>query len=373
MASKIILHIGLQKSGTTFLQHMLQENSDALAAAGVSYPIPRDWDRGKRTVANHEWSTYGLLGAEYPWVSQRRATLEGASWRTLLSQVNAWPGTVLLSAEALSVIRADAVRRLLDALAVADPEIVITARSLGRSLPSLWQQHVRNGRSTSFGSYLDGLAQQRDKGSDHIEHDLAAHIWRAFALSGLVRRWSEAGAARVRVVTTPGRPVDLLWQRFVQAIDQPGLARIPALADVDRTAHTGLTAPETLVLIALNAAVQDSSWSRRDGDRIRQIATEGFQGRAERGGKIVIPPGWRARVAEWSGEDLAGLAGTGAEIVGDTADLRYDPDREQDSAPTTEEVGRAGAAAVHALAELTLRESGIHRVARRGRKLFRRG
>jgi hypothetical protein len=370
VASKIILHIGLQKSGTTFLQHMLQDNSEALAAAGVSYPVPRDWDRGKRTVANHEWSSYGLLGAEYPWVSERRAALEGASWRALLSQVNAWPGTVLLSAEALSVIRAPAVRRLLDSLGVDDAEVVITARSLGRSLPSLWQQHVRNGQSMSFGGYLESLARHRDKGSDHIENDRDAHIWRAFVLSGLVRRWSDAGVARVRVVTTPGRPADLLWHRFAQAIDLPDLARIPALADEDRTAHAGLTAPETLVLAALNAAIRGGSWKRRDADRIRQIATEGFQGRAERGGKIVVPPGWSARVAEWSREDLADLASAGAEIVGDTADLRYDPDREQYSPPTPEEVGRAGAAAVHAFADRTLRESRIHRVARRSRKIF---
>src|SRR5918999_64768 len=327
VASKIILHIGQQKSGTTFLQHMLQGNGDALAAAGIGYPVPRDWDRGRRTVANHEWSSYGLLGAEYPWVSDRRAEREAASWRALLDQVHAWPGTVLLSAEALSVIRAPAVRRLLDALGVDDAEIVITARSLGRSLPSLWQQHVRNGRSTSFDSYLDSLARQRDKGRDHIENDPAAHIWRAFALSGLVRRWSAAGAARIRVVTTPGRPADLLWHRFAEAIDRPDLARIPVLADGDRTAHTGLTAPETLVLAALNAAIRDGSWSRRDADRIRQIATTGFHGRAERGGKIVIPPGWRARVGEWSSEDLADLAG--AEIVGGDADPRYDPAGEQ--------------------------------------------
>ena len=372
MASKIILHIGQQKSGTTFLQHMLQDNSDVLAAEGISYPVPRDWDRGQRTVANHEWSSYGLLGSEYPWVSEQRAAREDASWRALLDQVHAWPGTVLLSAEALSVVRAAAARRLLDALGVDDAEIVITARSLGRSLPSLWQQHVRNGRSTSFDGYLESLAQHREKGSDHIENDPAAHIWRAFALSGLVRRWSAAGAARVRVVTTPGRPVDLLWHRFAQALGRPELARIPVLADVDRTAHTGLTASETVVLASLNAAIRDGSWSRRDADRIRQIVTEGFQRRAERGGKIVVPPEWRARIAEWSMEDLADLAGTGAEIVGDIDDLRYDPDREQACPPTTEEAGRAGAAAIHALADHTMRESRIRRVARRGRKLLLR-
>ncbi|MFD0851727.1 hypothetical protein ACFQ07_05825, partial [Actinomadura adrarensis] len=100
MPSKIIVHIGLQKSGTTFLQHMLHDGHEVLARADVLYPVPVDWEKGKRTVPNHEWSSYGLLGTEFPWVSERRAAVEAPSWRRLLEQVKSWDGTVLLSAEA---------------------------------------------------------------------------------------------------------------------------------------------------------------------------------------------------------------------------------------------------------------------------------
>ncbi|MGP4029324.1 hypothetical protein [Actinomadura sp. 3N407] len=367
MASKIVLHIGLQKSGTTFLQHMLQDNNEALAEADVLYPVPPDWERGKRTVANHEWSSYGLLGTEYPWVSELRASREEPSWQALLDQINAWPATVLLSAEALSVIRAGAVHRLLDALSVDDVEVVVTARSLGRSLPSLWQQHIRNGRSMSFEAYLGGLAAQRDKGWDHIETDPDAHIWRAFILSRLVRRWSEAGAGRVSVVTSPGRPPALLLERFTQAAGLPRLTHVPV---ADRQAHTGLTAPETLVLASLNAALRENFWPERKADRVRQVVTERFQARERRGGKVVIPLEWRSRLAEWSGEDLAALQDTGAHIVGDHGDLRYDPDLEKTSPPTPEETGRAGAEAALAFAEPALQESPIRRNARRLRRLM---
>ncbi|MCP9968292.1 hypothetical protein LUX57_26585 [Actinomadura madurae] len=229
MASKIVLHIGLQKSGTTFLQHVLQAGGEALAEAGVLYPVPPDWERGKRTVANHEWPSYGLLGTEFPWVSRERAAEEAGSWKALLDEVNAWPGTVLLSAEALSVVRRPAVDRLMGVLGAGDVEVVVTARSLGRSLPSLWQQHVRNGRSAGFASYLRTLAEQRKAGWERVEAEPALHLWRAFSLSRLVRRWSEAGAARVSVVTTPGRPPELLWRRFAEAAGLPGLDGVPAL------------------------------------------------------------------------------------------------------------------------------------------------
>ncbi|TDC81457.1 hypothetical protein [Actinomadura sp. 7K507] len=348
MASKIVLHIGLQKSGTTFLQHMLQDNSEALAGSGVLYPVPKDWDDGKRSVANHEWSSYGLLGTEFPWVTQERASRIAPSWDLLLDQVQSWPATVLLSAEALSVVRPDAIRRLLDSLAVGDVEVVITARSLGRSLPSLWQQHIRNGRSTSFETYLGRLAAHRDKGRNHVEADLDAHIWRAFTLSGLVQRWSDAGANRVSVVTSPGKPPELLLERFTQAARLPDLVHVPV---ADREAHTGLTAPETLVLASLNAAWRDNSRSRQKADRLRQTVTERFQARERRGGKVVIPPEWRSRVADWSRADLTTLQATDARIVGDIGDLRYDPDQEKTAPPTAEETARAGAEAALALAD----------------------
>lgn len=366
MASKIVLHIGLQKSGTTFLQHMFQNNGETLAESGVLYPVPRDWRRGRRTVANHEWASYGLLGTEYPWVSELRAAKEEPSWRALLEQVRAHPGTVLLSAEALSVIRADAVSRLFDALGADDVDVVITARSPGRSLPSLWQQHIRNGLSTSFDGYLRRLARHRDKGEAHIESEPDAHIWRAFILSGLVRRWSQAGASKVSVVTSPGRPPQLLLDRFTRAAGLPALTHAPV---PEHQAHTGLTAPETLVLASLNAVLRRDSWSKSRADRARKAVTERFQARDERGGKVTVPPAWRSRVAEWSEEDLDALRGTGALIVGDPADLRYDPAGDETEPPTPEETARAGAEAALALLRAVPRSSAQHNT-RRLRRLL---
>lgn len=363
MAARIILHIGVQKSGTTFLQHVLQANADALVKAGVRYPVSPDWARGKRTVANHEWASYGLLGTEFPWVSQDRASEETSSWQTLLDDVKSRPGTALLSAEALSVIRTPAIHRLLDALGADEVEVVITARSLGWALPSLWQQHIRNGRSVSFERYLTGLAAERERGRDHIETDRSAHLWRAFHLGGLAQRWSNAGATRVSVVTTPGKPPHLLWQRFAEAIGLPSFAEPPTMP-TDR-AHTGLTAPETLVLSSMNAAIRQTSWSGQNADLIRQAVTARFQSRAKRGNKVAAPPEWQARLAEWAEDDLATLQNTPAHIVGDLEDLRYDPSTETAAPPTPEEIAQAGAEAALALAAVALQETLIQRNIRR--------
>jgi hypothetical protein len=349
MASRLILHIGLQKSGTTYLQELIASGAGELAEAGIVYPVSPPGKRRRRTE-NHEWASYGLLGPEYPWVSEQRAAAEKGAWKSLERQVARTKGTVLLSAEALSVIRTPAIRALLDQLGVDDVEIVVTARSLSRSLPSLWQQHVRNGRRLGFARYLDMLGEQRRLPAARVEEDGELHLWRAFAIGRLARRWArEVGESRVRVVTSPGRPPELLWARFAEAIGVPGFT-FRAKEVAGRPVHTGLTAPEAVVLTSLNATLATAGWSPDQARRLREtVLTKGFQARAERGPRITIPERWRSCVAEWSAEDVAELLDSGVTLIGDAADLRSEPAREDVPPPTIEEVAAAGAAAVLAV------------------------
>jgi hypothetical protein len=346
MASRLILHIGLQKSGTTYLQEVLASRVTELAASGVVYPVA---SKRRRRIENHEWATYDLLGPEYPWVSAQRAEAEKGTWKELERQVTRAKGTVLLSAEALSTLRTTAIRTLLDRLAVDDVEIVVTARSLDRTLPSLWQQHVRNGRRLGFERYLDMLEEQRALPPAQVEEDCDLHLWRAFALGRRVRRWArQVGSTRVRVVTSPGKPPELLWQRFCEA------TCIPTLGDSGTPAkpvHTGLTASEAMVLASVNIAVQRAGWPADRARKLREvILTEGFQRRSDRGPRIAIPASRRERVARWSAEDLAELRETGVSLVGDVADLEPASGPAEVPLPTIEQIGAAGAAAVLAAA-----------------------
>lgn len=349
MASRLILHIGLQKSGTTYLQELIASGAGELATAGIVYPVSPIGKRRRRTE-NHEWASYGLLGPEYPWVSEQRAAAEQGAWKTLERQVARTKGTVLLSAEALSVIRTPAIRVLLDRLGVNDVEVVVTARSLSRSLPSLWQQHVRNGRRLGFERYLDMLGQQRRLPEARIEEDGDLHLWRAFAIGRLARRWArEVGESRVRVVTSPGRPPQLLWARFAEAIGVPGFT-FKADDVVAKPVHTGLTAPEAMVLTSLNSALATAGWTADQSRRLREaVLAEGFQPRAERGPRITIPAHWRSCVDEWSTEDVADLLDSGVTVIGDAADLRPETRGDDAHAPTVEEVTAAWAAAVLAV------------------------
>jgi hypothetical protein len=351
MARKIILHIGLQKSGTTYLQEVLGTCAAELAEAGVLYPLAGEAPR-PGTVENHERAMYGLLGTEFPWVSEARAADQRGLWERLSGQVHEWPGTVLLSAEALAVVRTPAIRLLLDTLDVTDLEILVTARSLGRSLPSLWQQHIRNGRAGTFEDYLQVLADQRDRPWQDIEQVSDLHLWRAFALGRLVRRWAaEAGTGRVRVVTNSGTPPQLLWTRFTRAIGLPAFADRPSPEVLGKRTHAGLTAEETIMLGSLNYALSLGDWSREEATRIRDtVVNDGFLTRDERGPRNVIPETWRGRVLRWSEDDVSDLLASGVGLVGEAEDLRYDPGSEQEKPPTARDVSRASAVALLAVA-----------------------
>ena len=346
MAARLIVHIGQQKSGTTYLQGILARSTVELAAAGITYPLVSRPRRG-RTVENHEPATYGFLAHEYPWVAPTRVREERPNWDRLVAAVRDDPGTVLLSAEALSVIREPAIRQLVDGLGGGATEIVITTRRLDRSLPSLWQQHVRNGRSTGLATYLRGLSEQRDLPIVRIEGDSDQQIWRAFAVGRLARRWAAVvGPDQVRVVVNPGPATEVLWPRFSQAIGSAGLVAAPGAA-ASLPVHTSLSGPEAAVLAAINAALSDAGWEQETAERLRlRIIRDGFQGRPERGRPIAIPPPFAERVAAWSAADLDELRATGVEVIGEIGELRVPVDRRPFVPVFADEVAGAAAAAM---------------------------
>ncbi|WP_018653161.1 hypothetical protein [Actinomadura flavalba] len=346
MAAKVILHIGQQKSGTTHLQDVLGRCAGALEAAGISYP-PSLREYLPDAIENHERAFYGLLGTEFPWVSATRAAHERRKWDRLAERVRDCDGTVLLSAEALSVVRADAVRRIVDELGGPPPEIVITARPLGRTLPSLWQQHVRNGRTTSLPRYLTVLARQRALGAEAIEEEHELHLWRAFALGGLVRRWAAVvGPERVTVVVHGGGPHDLLWTRFAAAVGASGVTVPDGV--LRRRTHESLRLAQAQIMVRLNARLAEDGW---DEESARALRTEIILRGGAIGPRPGVPEASAALVARWSDEDIAGLRDSGARVLGDPGELRYDPGRDTLVPAGEHDLAEAAAAAVLAVTD----------------------
>ena len=356
MADRLLLHIGTQKSGTTYLQRVLARLSGELKREGVLYPTRL---QGRREIYNHEAAAYGLLGtASFPWVAQARAEGQAGAWERLRRKVQEWDGTAIVSGEALSVVDPGAARRLVESLGVPNTHVVVTARDLGRVLPSSWQQHIRNGRSTSFATYLQ---QQADRRGDGSARDLAQRwdddpeqtFWRAYAIGGLVERWAPL-ARTVSVVTVPrrGAPPDELWHRFRRALDLgPVLPETPPAID-DLEANVGLTEPEVLVLAALNRQVDSTKADSPDMRALRaRIVRDAFATRTDRGAPVRIPDTWVPRVSDWATDDLGVLRSSSALVVGPESDLVVEPaSGPAGEAPRADDVARAAGAALAYLA-----------------------
>jgi hypothetical protein len=347
VATRLLLHIGTQKSGTTYLQRALERLAGKLRDQGVLYPIRLV---GKKEIYNHEPASYGLLGHDhYPWVPQVRVDAERPAWDALVKKVREWPETAIVSGEAISVVRRSGAEQLVSSLNVSDTQIIITARDLGRVIPSSWQQHIRNGRSSKMTAYIQTLANKRrgDLDADEVlwESDPDLTFWRAYAIGSLVKRWqSVVGSDRVTVVTVPGREAgpDALWSRFCEGLRlREFLPADPPKVDT-LTANVGLTEAEVLLLAAFNKAVEGHGYDPKDVRAVRmRMINEALTTRANRGKSVALPVDRFELVRAWAQQDVTTLETSRARVVGDVAELLPSPGAVETAGPDLDDLERA--------------------------------
>ena len=358
MATRLLLHIGTQKSGTTYLQRALERLAVKLRDQDVLYPIRLV---GKKEIYNHEPASYGLLGRDhYPWVPQVRVDAERPAWDALVKKVREWPETAIVSGEAISVVRRSGAEQLVSSLNVSDTQIIITARDLGRVIPSSWQQHIRNGRSSKMSAYIQTLANKRrgDLDADEAlwESDPDLTFWRAYAIGSLVKRWqSVVGSDRVTVVTVPGREAgpDALWMRFCEGLRlREVLPANPPKVDT-LTANVGLTEAEVLLLAAFNKAVEGHGYDPKDVRAVRmRMINEALTTRANRGKSVALPLDRFELVRTWAQQDVTTLETSGARVVGDVAELLPSPGAVETAGPDLDDLERAAGQALALLSGL---------------------
>ncbi|MDQ1699868.1 MAG: hypothetical protein QOG34_1731 [Frankiaceae bacterium] len=351
MPPQYLLHIGQQKSGTTYLQTVLHACEPArLESLGLCYPLAPLEGAPEN---NQQYAMFGLLGTEFDWVTPELRDVQRPAWDTIAAQAQAWDGPVLLSAEALSVIRTEAIHTLHEALGRPDDvTVVITTRDLGATIASSWQQHVRNGRGSNFDYYLETLENDRKRFDVDLETAPELGFWRAYSIGRLARRWADVfGAGNVRVVTSPGKPIDLLWERFCTALGMPQLLDLPERETVGEAVHTSLTASEAMVMREINSYLVSSPLKESARGQLRTFLLNNMRERPDRGPRIAVPERYRETVAAWSNDDLVELEKTGVTICGSLDDIRYEPRATPDV--TIDEVAAAAGAMFAAMMRRT--------------------
>ena len=204
----LFLHIGLPKSGTSFVQSLLADNRLPLKASGTIYPFVRPECMFHAAVEVRRQHEYWGLPHE----------LIDGTWDALLRRVRAFGGAGIISHEVLAAADADQVARVLRDTADLELHVVVTARDLARQVTAHWQESVKNGNPWSFAEFeaeLFGPGQAEDN-----EYG----FWRTQDLASVLRRWGDRlPPDRVHVVTLPPQTTDpvLLWRRFAEATRLP--------------------------------------------------------------------------------------------------------------------------------------------------------
>ncbi|MBA3234067.1 MAG: hypothetical protein H0T17_09000 [Propionibacteriales bacterium] len=204
---RVFLHIGLHKTGTTFLQNLLAANRAQLRAKGVDYP-------GGEGEPVQAFAALDLQGRRPRGYNDRR--VEG-SWDAIVTAVHqrGLP-TALISDERLSMSTLKQVRRAVASFPSSQVHVIVTARDLGRIAVSAWQEDIKSDETWTWQQFVAAV-----KDPAQLAKSPARGFWLRQDLPKICETWESAvGACRVHVVTvarTGSSPEELL-HRFAGVV-----------------------------------------------------------------------------------------------------------------------------------------------------------
>jgi hypothetical protein len=299
----VTLHVGTPKSGTTSLQNILARNRDLLRKHGYLYP---------GTNPSHFIEALGLRDSGFR--GHKFEAAEGA-WDRAVAEIEAHDGPALLSHEILGGSTRKVIRRAIESFRGRRVRVVITCRDLGRQLPAVWQEGVKNGDTVAYGEFLtEALDGWRGAKT-------ATGLWRGQNLAGMGERWgARVGPENVHFVTVPpaGASTNVLWQRFCVAAGVPDVE----YATPAKARNPSLGTVETELLRRIVARLpEDVPWPTYSRQVKRRLAKRRLVHK-KAGGTLTVPIGYRPAAETVAAEMIQALEAGGFSVVGDVDDLR---------------------------------------------------
>ena len=314
---RTFVHIGLQKTGTSYLQSVFWQSQQALAAQGLAM-LPRTKRQTFRAMLDVRGREAGGLKA----LDRQLANADG-------------PTRFLLTEESLAPATPEQVRRLVDRLAGTEVHVVLTVRDLARQVPSVWQQKVTARRRYTYDQYLAVVVDRGRRSRD---------FWASQDVPAVLDRWTTAvPPERVHVVTVPPSGTDpaVLLSRFCQVLEVDASAldtRVPR-----RNVSLGLVQTELLrrVNVELGGRLRKRQAYRRAGKMYLGKRILSAQG----GTPARMPRRLEPWCRDLAGEHVAAIRASGCDVVGTLDDLVPDDATFTDDAQQVTDAEVAAAAA----------------------------
>jgi hypothetical protein len=307
-SARAVLHVGLPKTGTSFVQGTMRANADLLARYGVHLP-----------AAEGEPLFLAVLHLTDRSQTWGRSSERGRkNWSSVVAEARGREGTTVISSETLCLATDEQIARILDDLSGVEVDVVVTVRDPARQVPAEWQEGVKHGRRMGYDEFLDTVLTEPAP-SEPARRRARERFWKAQDPARVLDRWAgHVGAQHVHVVTCPppGSPPELLWQRFAAVLGVPEVA-----VEIPVEANTSLGEVQTEVLRRINRRMTRKGNEKAYGDVVKRLYA-GTILRGQAGEKVRLPEAHLARVEQLSEAWIEHIERRGYPVVGDLADLR---------------------------------------------------
>jgi len=306
----IFVHVGLPKTGTTFLQGLLRKHRAALRDSGVWYP-----DDGHR---DHFFAALDARG-DHVFAGGVRPAAHGA-WPRLVRLAMDFDGTVLIGHEILATATADRAQDALAAFDDAEIHIVVTARDPARQVVADWQESVKHGRQHRFSQYLRHAGLLGGERTDDAKRPAP---FRAQRLTEVLNNWgSGLPTGRVHIVTVPpaGATPHLLWQRFASVVGIPEPSRY--LPGHDVRPNTSLGVADIEVMRRVSAYLDGRLVTTEFGAVAKDLYAQQILPRVSTTRPPAPPEVLRPRLEAIAEEWISEIDERGYDVSGSLAELR---------------------------------------------------
>ncbi len=303
MSKRVFLHVGVPKTGTSYVQRVMQANKARLASeASLLFP-------------GNRWRHQVLAVRDLRGMKPRRPS-RGA-WARLVAEVDAWHGDSLVSMEWLCASTPEQIRKAVEDLAPAQVEVVFTVRDLGRTLPAAWQEFVQNRRDWTWEQFLSAVTQRQTS-----ERSPGRIFWSQQDVPVLIDRWAQAvGREHVHVVTLPprGTAPEVFWSRLASVLSLPDDFTVGGRPSANES--LGLESVE--MLRRLNPLLREAGMTKQGYNRLLKagLAKQVLSGRKEGESTVTLPGSYRGAVQQLAREQVEGIRACGVEVVGDLDEL----------------------------------------------------